>query len=125
MSEKLTMELMDSILSAFNTHNAEAVASYFAPNGVMLAPAGPEPVGRTLQGPDSIRLALEKRFKDSPDIQWTEAKTWIIGDKALSEWRVRGTSPDGTVVDTLGCDLWEFEDGKVIKKDTYYKQRTA
>lgn len=125
MSEKLTMELMDSIMSAFNAHNAEAVAAFFAPDGVMLAPVGPEPVGRTLTGPDAIRAALEKRFADSPDIRWTEAKTWITGNKALSEWRVRGTAPDGATIDTLGCDLWEFEDGKVVKKDTYYKQKPA
>lgn len=125
MSEQLTMELMDGILSAFNGHDADAVASYFAPDGVMLAPAGPEPVGRTLKGPEAIRNALTKRFADSPDIQWTEDKTWIFGDKALSEWRVLGTAPDGSAIDILGCDLWEFENGKVVKKDTYYKQKTA
>ena len=123
MSEKLTLELMDNIMAAFNNHDAGAVASFFAPNGVMLAPIGPEPVGRTLAGPDAIRSALEKRFADSPDIQWTEAKTWITGNKALSEWRVRGTAPDGSAIDTLGCDLWEFEGAKIVKKDSYYKQK--
>ena len=125
MAEKPTMELMDAILAAFNSNDAAAVASFFAPNGVMLAPAGPEPVGRTLVGPNAIQAALEKRFVDSPDIQWTEAKTWIFENKALSEWRVRGTAPDGSTIDTLGCDLWEFEDAKVLKKDTYYKLKTA
>jgi len=78
-----------------------------------------------LKGPDAIRAALNARFSASPDIPWTEDKTWIFGDKALSEWRVRDTAPDGSVIDTLGCDLWEFQDGKVVKKDTYYKQKTA
>lgn len=124
MPSPVTMQLLDQILAAFNNHDAEAVAGFFAPDGVMLGPAGKEPVGTTLKGPEAIKAALEKRFKDSPDIQWTEGKSWIFDNKALSEWRVRGTAPDGSTIDTLGCDLWEFADGKIVKKDTYYKQRT-
>ena len=125
MPQTITMDLMDEILAAFNGHDAARVASFFAQNGVMLAPAGPEAVGRTLSGPDAIRAALEKRFADSPDIRWTEAKTWIFGEKALSEWRVRGTAPDGSRIDTLGCDLWEFSGGKISNKDTFYKQKST
>lgn len=124
MSKQLTMELLNEVVAAFNNHDAEAVASFFADHGVMLSPAGKEPVGMTLKGPAVIKAALVKRFADSPDIQWTDGKSWIFGDKALSEWRVRGTAPDGSVIDTIGCDLWEFENGKIIKKDTYYKQKT-
>lgn len=123
MSQYLTLEHLDTIIKAFNDHDADAVAGHFAEDGVMLLAAGPEPVGMTLKGPAAIKTALEKRFADSPDIQWTEGKNWIVGNKALSEWRVRGTAPGGGVIDTLGCDLWEFENGKIVKKDTYYKQR--
>lgn len=123
MSESITKQHLDAIVAAFNNHDAEAVASFFAPDGVMLGPIGKEPVGSTLRGPQAIRAALEKRFADSPDIQWTEGKSWIFGEKALSEWRVRGTAPGGLEIDTLGCDLWEFKNGKIIKKDTYYKQK--
>ena len=59
------------------------------------------------------------------DIRWVDGKHWIMGDKALSEWRVQGTLPDGGKLDCLGCDLWAFRDGQVIKKDTYYKQVTG
>lgn len=124
MTKQLTMDLLNEIIAAFNNHDAKGVASFFATDGVMLGAAGKEPVGTTLRGPEVIKAALIKRFSDSPDIQWTEGKSWIFGNKALSEWRVRGTSPDGSIIDTLGCDLWEFEDGKIVKKDTYYKQKT-
>lgn len=123
MSQAVTMELMGKILAAFNNHDVEAIGTFFAEDGVMLAPAGPEPVGATLKGPEAIKQALRTRFAASPDLRWTEAKTWISGDKAVSEWRVRGTAPDGSIIDTLGCDLWEFRDGKVARKDTYYKQK--
>lgn len=124
MAKQLTMDLLNEVVAAFNNHDANAVAGFFAVDGVMLSPAGKEPVGTTLKGPEAIKAALTKRFSDSPDIQWTEGESWIFGNKALSEWRVRGTAPDGSVIDTIGCDLWVFEDGKILKKDTYYKQKT-
>lgn len=124
MAKQLTMDLLSEVIAAFNNHDADAVAGFFAADGVMLSPAGKEPVGTTLKGPETIKAALVKRFSDSPDIQWTEGESWIFGNKALSEWRVRGTAPDGSVIDTIGCDLWIFEDGKILKKDTYYKQKT-
>ena len=34
---------------------------------------------------------------------------------------VRGTPRDGPAFEYLGCDLWEFRDGRVVKKDTYWK----
>ena len=124
MPESITAARLDEIIAAFNNHDADAVISFFAPEGVMLSPAGKEAVGTTLRGRDTIRAALAKRFADCPDIQWTEGKNWIFGNKALSEWRVRGTTPGGEIIDTIGCDLWEFEDGLIVKKDTYYKQKT-
>jgi ketosteroid isomerase-like protein len=39
----------------------------------------------------------------------------------MSEWVVRGTPRDGEAFEYLGCDLWEFKDGLVTKKDTYWK----
>ena len=49
--------------------------------------------------------------------------TFLICDdtKALSEWVVRGTPQDGHPFEYLGCDLWEFKNGLVSKKDTYWK----
>jgi taurine dehydrogenase small subunit len=34
---------------------------------------------------------------------------------------VRGTPTGGQPFEYLGCDLWEFRDGMVVKKDTYWK----
>ena len=61
------------------------------------------------------------RHKIFPNLQWVGDKHWVFGDKGLSEWTVQGSSASGEKVDWLGCDLWEFSDGKVTKKDTYWK----
>lgn len=65
MPESITAARLDEIIAAFNNHDADAVISFFAPEGVMLSPAGKEAVGTTLRGRDTIRAALAKRFADS------------------------------------------------------------
>ena len=123
-SHKVSMDLLNKIIQAFNAHDVEAVGNYFTEDGEMHLAAGPEMTGKTLRGREEICAALNARFSASPDIQWVDGENWIFGNKALSEWRVTGTQPDGNIINTLGCDLWEFDGNLVKKKDTYYKQKT-
>jgi ketosteroid isomerase-like protein len=116
---------MDEIVAAFNEHDADRVAGYFAKDGAMVLAAGPDIWGKRITGPNDIRAALAARFTAVPDIRWIDGKTWIVGNKVLSEWRVQGTPKEGKPLDCVGCDLWEFEGGKIKKKDTYYKLVTT
>lgn len=113
---------LDRLTDAFNRHDVEAVVAHFAEDATMYGPAGPNIYGSTIEGRQAIADALRKRFAAAPDIRWNDSKDWIIGNKGLSEWRVTSTAADGSKVEVLGCDLYEFADGKVVKKDTYYKQ---
>ena len=57
-----------------------------------------------------------------PDMRWEDIRHWIVDDsKAISEWVVKGTPAGKPPFAYLGCDLWEFDAGKVTKKDTYWK----
>ena len=123
-NQQVTLELLDTLVEAFNSKDLDTIVDAFAEDGEFLLAAGPEPCGTKFTGRQAIREALGQRFAAVPDIKWSEGRHWIFGDKALSEWRVQGTLPDGGRLDCLGCDLWEFRDGKVLKKDTYYKQVT-
>jgi ketosteroid isomerase-like protein len=122
MNATVNMDLLQDIVDAFNRHDVDALVNFFTEDGEMYLAAGPEIWGTRIKGKAAIREALTKRFASSPDVQWTEGKSWISGDKAVSEWRVRGTQPNGQQLDLLGCDLWEFRGDKIVKKDTYYKQ---
>lgn len=116
------LKLLDDITDAFNRHDWDGVVSYFADDGYWLASKGPEPrIGRTLRGKAAIREYLAMRHKTFPNLQWVDARHWVMGDKGLSEWIVKGSSATGEKIDWVGCDLWEFRDGKVTKKDTYWK----
>lgn len=116
-----TLRRIDQIAAAFNRQDVDAIANYFAPDGEFLFPNGPDPWGRRLTGPDAIRDALAKRFAVVRDMSWESIRRWGNGDLAVSEWIVRGTQPDGEKIEYLGCDLWEFKNGKITKKDTYWK----
>ncbi len=80
------------------------------------------PEGRRCLGKAEIGEVLRSRYAEIPDMRWEEMRHWIVDQtKAISEWVVRGTPVDGEPFEYLGCDLWEFRDGYVTKKDTYWK----
>jgi taurine dehydrogenase small subunit len=120
---KVTVELLDAIQGAFNRRDVDAILSYFADDVEWLMARGPEPKdGRRLKGKKAIGEALRARFEVIPDMRWEEMRHFIDGDRAASEWVVRGTNRQtGEKLELLGCDLWTFRDGKVVKKDTYWK----
>ena len=39
----------------------------------------------------------------------------------MSEWTIRGTQVDGEPIEVRGCDLFELEDGKIRRKDAFWK----
>ena len=62
--------------------------------------------------------SLRARYEVIPDMRWVDMRHFISADGtcAASEWTVRGTPRVGAPIDWLGCDLWEFRDGEVVRK---------
>ena len=121
----VTPELLEAIVAAFNAHDVETIVGHFAEDGEMLLAAGPDTWGTRLSGKNDLRCGLAQRFAAVPDMKWVDGTNWIAGNRAVSEWRVEGTFPDGNALNCLGCDIWLFREGKIVKKNTYYKQVTA
>lgn len=118
----ITAETVGAIVDAFNRHDVEAIMSYCADDVEWVMARGPDPWGRTYQGATAVRQALVDRFQSIPDAQWINGEDHVLGDIALSEWTLVGTTTKGEKLELRGCDLWRFLDGKVVKKDTYWKQ---
>jgi taurine dehydrogenase small subunit len=120
---KVTVELLDAIQGAFNDRDVDAILSHFADDVEWLMARGPEAKdGRRLKGKKAIGDVLRSRFEVIPDMRWEEMRHFIAGDRAASDWVVRGANRQtGEKIELLGCDLWTFRDGKVVKKDTYWK----
>ena len=70
-------------------------------------------------GKAAVREAVATRFEGLPDVHYDDGRHWVCGNMGVSEWTLTGTMADGVRV--RGCDHWKFRDGKVIRKDSYWK----
>ena len=123
MSQPITIEYLDEIGQEFNRQDVDKMLSHFAADCIWLMARGPNaPEGRRCVGKEEIGAVLSTRYVEIPDMRWEEMRHWVCDEtKAISEWVVRGTPRDGEAFEYLGCDLWEFKDSLVTKKDTYWK----
>ncbi len=114
-------ETLDAILKAFNDHDLDAIMEFFAEDCSFDMPRGPDPWGARFVGKAAVRQALATRFQGLPDVHYGEGRHWVSGNMGVSEWLLTGTTLEGRQVRVRGCDHWEFLDGKVIRKDAYWK----
>lgn len=121
MNEIVTAETLKDILDAFNRHDLDAIMSYFAEDSVFDMPRGPDPWGQRFVGKARVREGLAGRFAGIPDVHYGDDRHWVCGDHGVSEWTLTGTTVAGARIEVRGCDLWEFRDGLVARKDSYWK----
>src|SRR4051812_29722737 len=99
----ITPELLRAVSAAFNSRDVDRIAAFFTEDATFWLARGPEPVGRTLQGRETIRQALADRFRQIPDMRWDHKEYIIAGDRAVSVWTVRGQGADGEALEYQGC----------------------
>jgi steroid delta-isomerase-like uncharacterized protein len=112
---------LQALLDAFNAHDVDAVLSFFTDDCVFDMPRGPAPGGRRLVGKDEVRKGVQARFDGIPDIVYGDDRHFTSGDRGVSEWTIRGTQATGEPIEVRGCDLFEFADGKISRKDSFWK----
>jgi ketosteroid isomerase-like protein len=112
---------LPAFLDAFNAHDVDAIMLFFTDDCVFDTPRGPGPGGHRLTGKQQVRTGIQSRFDGIPDIRYGDARHWTCGDRGVSEWTIRGTQATGEPIEVRGCDLFEFSDGKVRRKDSFWK----
>lgn len=118
--ERLLVEHID----AWNTHDLDRLMALFADDCVFDASAGPESCGRRFEGWVQVRSAFADVFDSMPDANWGGGRHFVISENyGVSEWRLTGTLLDGTRVDVLGCDFLSLRDDKIVRKNSFRKQR--
>lgn len=117
----VSVDTLKAIADAFNAHDLDAIMEFFADDCSLDMPRGPEPWGQRFVGKAAVREGLATRFKGLPDVQYSDDRHWVSGEMGVSEWLLTGTAPGGHRVRVRGCDHWTFRDGKVIRKDSYWK----
>jgi len=119
------MRMLKAITRAFDAHDLEAIMVHFAADAVFEGPRGPDPWGTRFVGAEAIRAGFAARFSGIPDIRYQQDEHFVDGDRGASEWTLSGTTTEGQRIEVRGCDLWTFRDGRVVKKDSFWKIRTA
>ena len=120
-SNPVSAATLKAILDAFNAHDLDAIMEFFADDCSLEMPRGPDPWGKRFSGKAAVREGLATRFKGLPDVRYSEDRHWVSGNLGVSEWLLTGTTTAGERIAVRGCDLWEFRDGLVVRKDSYWK----
>src|SRR3569833_1053241 len=114
---------MEAIHQAFNSRDVERIGEFFAEDGVFATARGPHSYGERYVGKAAIKKFLADRFKSIPDMRWEHKYRYTCGDRGVSYWVVRGKDAKGEVLELNGCDLYEFKNGKIVYKDTFWKSK--
>jgi ketosteroid isomerase-like protein len=118
---EVTVETLKTLLDAFNRHDLDRIMEFFSEDATFDMPRGAEPWGTRYVGKDEVRRGLASRFSGIPDVHYGDDRHWVSGDRAVSEWLLTGTSATGEKIRVRGCDLFETRNGKLIRKDSYWK----
>lgn len=119
--QSVTVETLKQFVAAFNAHDLDAVMNFFADDCELLMPRGPEPWGQRYVGRTEVRKGLATRFEGIPDVHYKDDEHWVSGNRGVSTWTLIGTTRDGKKINVRGCDLLEFRNGKIVRKDSYWK----
>lgn len=111
-----------NLLDAWNSHDANRVSEFYAPDyeGVDVAQPFPQ------RGQDGLRQMLARYWQAFPDIQFHNDETILEGDRVALVWSARGTHqgallnipPTGRVVTIRGVSVLMLDKG-LIARATY------
>jgi ketosteroid isomerase-like protein len=108
---------------AWNRQDIDGVVAHFNVGGSYHAAMGPEALGATFTGHAAIRTALVAGFQAFPDGRVVGTRPPVLGEHGgHAEWYFEFTAADGSKAQLHGCDIFEFENGKINSKNVYVKQ---
>jgi steroid delta-isomerase-like uncharacterized protein len=115
--------VLNELCAAFNAHDLDRIMALFAEDCVLEMPRGSEPWGSRFEGKPNVRAALATRFEGLPDVHYGDGEHFVdeAANAGMSKWLLTGTRRDGTRIKVRGCDFYTFRDGKVARKDSYWK----
>lgn len=114
---------LTELCDAFNAHDLDRIMACFSDDCVLEMPRGSSPWGSRSEGKQNVRAALATRFEGLPDVHYGNAEHFVdaAAGTGMSKWILTGTPREGARKEVHGCDFYTFRDGKVIRKDSYWK----
>ena len=121
MTNAVSEDVLQALVDAFNAHDLDRIMAFFADDCSLEMPRGKLPSGSRMVGKPAVREGLAGRFAGLPDVHYGDPTHFVCGDTGISQWTLTGTTPAGARIEVRGCDFYTFRDGKVVKKDSYWK----
>jgi ketosteroid isomerase-like protein len=120
------MDIRTSLIElcdAFNAHDLDRIMALFADDCVLEMPRGSNPWGSRFTGQAEVRQALAGRFAGLPDVHYGSAEHFVdeAASTGMTKWLLTGTTSAGERREVQGCDFYTFRNGKVVRKDSYWK----
>ena len=110
-----TVERLKQVAAAWGRADIDTLMSFVAPDCVYSASVGPEP-GETFVGKEAVREGFLKLLAHDRGSVSEPGEMRAVGDWVVFKWGFRSSA--GLV---RGCDLFEFRDGLIVRKDSYRK----
>lgn len=120
-TSEITAETLEQVLDAFSRHDLDTIMAFFAEDAVMEMPRGPDPWGTRDVGKVAVRDGSTGRFAGIPDVHYAEDQHWACWNHGVSEWLMTGGKHIDDYRAARGCNHWEFRNGQVVRKDSYWK----
>ena len=108
---------------AWNEHDIDKIMQFMTEHCVFEPGGGSEKFGSRYEGYDAVRKRFIEVWTDIPDVKFEDAIHFSEGNHGCSEWTIIGTNKDGTKIESDGCDIFTFENGKIKSKRSYLKNR--
>lgn len=121
-AEAANLETLQRMSDGFNDKDIAAILGSFTEDAVFETSQGHDPWGERFSGHEEIRRSILDIWKLLPDLAFRDSTRFVRGDRGVAEWTCTATTPKGHAMEVRGCDLFTFRDGKVARKDTYFKQ---
>jgi ketosteroid isomerase-like protein len=120
---RVTEATLAAFSEAWNKHDVNTLMSFMADDCVFETAAGPEAFGTRHVGAEAVRRAFASAWQVVPDAQWLNGHHFVHGDFGISQWTFVGTTPEGSLIETDGVDIFAFRDGKILSKKAFRKAR--
>ena len=114
---------LESYSDAWNQHDIERIMAFHTEDCVFETGGGSEIFGTRFEGYDIVRARFIEVWTEIPDVHFSKGTHFVSGDRGCSEWTISGTLADGNRLETNGCDLFTFREGKIWVKNSLLKNR--
>ena len=114
------LRTLEALVEAFNQHDIDRIMEFFADDCSLDMPRGKEPGEPGTSGRVPL-CRVANPLRDVAYVHYGDARHFATETMGVSEWLVTGTLRSGETLAVRGCDHYELRDGKVVRKDSYWK----